>query len=39
MELDPVEVLAHLKALGYENIEPQLLQKFIKGMILLLYSQ
>lgn len=32
MELDPVEVLRHLNALGYENVEPHLLQKFMKGM-------
>lgn len=32
MELDPVDVEHHLNALGYENVEPQLLQKFMKGM-------
>lgn len=32
MEINPIEVLHHLKALGYENVEPHLLQKFIKGI-------
>lgn len=32
MELDPKEVLHHLKALGYENVEHGLLQNFIKGI-------
>ncbi|VVC29858.1 Hypothetical protein CINCED_3A024678 [Cinara cedri] len=32
MEIDPVEVLHHLNALGYENVEPHLLQKFIKDL-------
>lgn len=32
MELDPVEVLNHLEALGYDQIEPHLLEKFMKGM-------
>lgn len=32
MDLDPVEVLRHLNVLGYENVEPHLLQKFMKGM-------
>lgn len=31
MELDPVDVIQHLKALGYENVDPHLLQKFMKG--------
>lgn len=31
MELNSEEVLRHLKALGYENIENTLLQKFMKG--------
>lgn len=32
MELDSEEVLHHLKALGYENVERHLLQKFIIGI-------
>lgn len=32
MELDPVEVLCHLKELGYENVEPDLLKTFMKGI-------
>lgn len=35
MEVDPEEVLYHLNALGYENVEPHLFQKFIKGIITL----
>lgn len=38
MELDPVEVLNHLKALGYEHVEPHLLKNFMKGMNLRKYN-
>lgn len=31
MDINPVEVLRHLNVLGYEDIEPHLLQKFMKG--------
>ncbi|XP_050422633.1 uncharacterized protein LOC126834613 isoform X2 [Adelges cooleyi] len=32
MDVDPAEVQRHLEALGYENIEPYLLQNFIKDL-------
>lgn len=33
MALDPVDVLRHLNALGYDNVEPHLLQQFMKGNV------
>jgi len=33
MEVDPAEVIRHLNILGYTDIEPGLLNEFIKGTV------